>query len=111
MRARNVSHFAALPDALLGVREERVQLRKMLPARTYLCCAYMEDAFLRGHVLYGLGGVFFKFLKAILGIIAVGTNLQHKLLRHRARFLPDDVRQEWNEVGRQNSLLQTQALP
>jgi glycosyltransferase involved in cell wall biosynthesis len=111
MRARNVSHFAALPDVLLGVREERVQLRKMLPARIYLCCAYMEDAFLRGHELYGLGGVFFQFLKAILDIIAVGTNLQHKLLRHRARFLPDDVRQEWNEVWRQNSLLQTQALP
>jgi glycosyltransferase involved in cell wall biosynthesis len=110
MRTRNISCFAALPDVLLGVREDQVQLRKMLPARFFLSCAYTEDALLRGHMFYGLGGVLFQVLKLTLDVIAIGTGLQHRILRHRAPFLPDDVRQEWNEVWRQIAIKQSQVV-
>jgi glycosyltransferase involved in cell wall biosynthesis len=98
MRTRKKSHFAALPEPLFGCREGRVRLRKTIPARYYLCRAYLEDAFLRGHLLYGLGGVVFSVAKFMLDIIAVGTGLQHKLLSHRARPLPDNLRNEWLNV-------------
>jgi glycosyltransferase involved in cell wall biosynthesis len=98
IRTRHVSTFAVLPDVLLGYREDRVLLRKVLPARFHLSRAYLEDALIRGHLLYGLGGIAFQFLKSGLDMIAIGTGLRHRLLRHRATPLPDDARQEWEAV-------------
>jgi glycosyltransferase involved in cell wall biosynthesis len=111
MRTRDTSHFAVLFEPLLGYREDNVSLRKTLPARYHLCRAYLEDAFVRGHVLYGFGGVIFQLIKAVIDGVAIGAGLQHKILRHRAPFLPDEIRQEWNEVWLQNSGQQTQATP
>jgi glycosyltransferase involved in cell wall biosynthesis len=98
MRTRNTSRFAALSEPLLGYREEHVYLRKIIPARYHLSRAYMEDALKRGNVLYGLGGVTFAFLKSVLDTIAISTGTQDKLLRHRARPLPDQVKDDWTEV-------------
>ena len=98
MRTRNNSHFAALPEPLLGYREDRVRLRKTLPARYHLCRAYLEDAFVRGHLLYGLGGAAVSAMKSVVDILAVGTRLQYRLLPHRARPLPEELRTEWLKV-------------
>ena len=100
MRTRNTSRFAALSEPLLGYREERVYLRKIIPARYHLSRAYMEDALERGNLLYGLGGVTFAFLKSVLDTIAISTGTQDTLLRHRARPIPDQVKDEWTEVWR-----------
>lgn len=98
IRTRHGSTFAVLPDVLLGYRENSILLRKVLPARLHLTRAYWEDAFVRGHILYGLGGIIFLALKCVLDLIAIGTGLQHKLLRHRATPLPEDARREWEAV-------------
>lgn len=98
MRTRNSSRFAALSEPLLGYREERVYLRKIIPARYHLSRAYIEDVLERGNVLYGLGGVTFAFLKSVLDTVAVSTGTQDRLLRHRARPIPDQVKDEWTEV-------------
>ncbi len=107
MRARDSSHFAVLFEPLLGYREDKVSLRKTLPARYHLCRAYLEDAFERRHVLYGFGGVIFQLIKAAIDVVAIGTDLQHRILRHRAPFLPDEIRKEWNEVWLENAIEQT----
>jgi hypothetical protein len=73
-------------------------LRKIFPARYHLSRAYMEEALERGNVTYGLGGVTFAFLKFFLDTIAISTGMQDRLLRHRARPLPDQVKNEWTEV-------------
>ena len=103
MRTRTNSNFAALPDPLLGYREDSVRLKKTIPARYHLCRAYLEDAFVRGHLLYGLGGAFFSVMKSVLDIIAVSTGLQYELLSHRARPLPDELRDEWLNVWKLTS--------
>jgi hypothetical protein len=108
MRTRNISNFAMLSEPLIGYREDCVRLRKIIPGRYYLFRAYLEDAFVRGHLLYGFEGAFFQLMKLVFDGIAIGTGLQHRLLRHRAPFLPDEIRQEWNEVWRQNVVKETQ---
>jgi glycosyltransferase involved in cell wall biosynthesis len=101
MRTRDTSRFAALPEPLLGYREDCMHLGRIVPARYHLARAYLEDAFRRGHVLYGLGGALFQSLKSVLDIVAIGTGAQRKLLGHRARPLPDKLRDEWLNVWRQ----------
>ena len=98
IRTRHISEFAVLPEVLLGYREDRAALRKVLGARFHLSRAYVEDAFVRGLLLYGLGGIIFQCLKSGLDVIAICTGLQHKLLRHRASKLPDEVKLEWDAV-------------
>lgn len=107
MRTRNNSNFAALPEPLLGYREDSVSLCKTVPARCHLGRAYLEDAFMRGHLLYGLGGAAFSGVKFMLDLIAVVTGLQHKRLSHRACPLPDELRREWLNVWKLTSAATT----
>jgi glycosyltransferase involved in cell wall biosynthesis len=110
MRTRDTSNFFILSEPLLGYREDYIRLLKLIHGRYHLSRAYLEDAFVRGHLLYGLGGVIFQLFKAVMDVIANCTGLQHKLLRHHAPYLPDEIRREWNAVWRQNANQQTQVV-
>lgn len=101
LRTFRHSCFACLPDVLLGYRQDRLSLRKILHGRRSFCAALVSDARRHGayaKVLYALAA---QASKGMIDAIAIGTGLGRNILRHRAvPALSRDV-EAWQRVWAQ----------
>ena len=93
MRSYESSRFAALPDIVLGYREERLSLRKMLVARRDYVRSGIHEALHRRKYVMGVGAVMEQTLKGLTECLAIGTGLGYSVLRHRA--VPADISTVW----------------
>ena len=99
LRTYEESHFAALPEIVLGYREEKLSLAKILTSRRYFAAAVVRRAILRREYLIALAAVIEQALKGIADCIAIGTGLNHRLLRHRALPVVEEATlRRWSEV-------------
>jgi glycosyltransferase involved in cell wall biosynthesis len=91
------SRFSVLPEILLGYREERLSIAKLMRYRfSYILCLpklLSSLGLLQSFVLIGA-----QFLKLGLDIFAIGTGLNYRILRHRALPLTDQERFQWMKV-------------
>jgi glycosyltransferase involved in cell wall biosynthesis len=83
-RAYGQSKFANLQDVVLGYREDALSLRKMAMARWYKSRIVIEYARTGGATPNALGEVARQAAKLMLDAFALGTGLNHRVLRHRA---------------------------
>jgi hypothetical protein len=99
LRTHESSHFAALPEIVLGYREEQLSLTKILTSRKYFTAAVVRRAILRREYWIAVAAVIEQSLKGLADTIAVGSGLNHRLLRHRALPVtdPGSIRR-WREV-------------
>lgn len=97
-RSCRESVFANLPEILLGYREEKVELGKLLRSRWgWIKQLWSYRSGMADSVGVGKEGVV-AGLKASLDGLAVLTGLQHRLLKHRALPLTGAEIEEWRNV-------------
>jgi len=105
LRSYQTSHFACLPDILLGYRVANLSLKKSLLSRYNHSRVLLEKAWVEKK--YGwTWGVVEQLAKASVDAVAMSTGLNLKLLRHRTgnqQVSPKELRQ-WKEIwGQCNS--------
>jgi glycosyltransferase involved in cell wall biosynthesis len=100
LRTHSESRFECLPEILLGYREERISARKNLRYRYWFSKALLCEAWRRRSAGY-LAGIPEQLLKAAVDMVAIGTGLNYKLLRHRAYPARPPELREWETVWAQ----------
>lgn len=95
LRTWKHSRFAGIPEVLVGFREDSLSLRKILTGRLNYSRALLADASTRGEYRDCMKGAVAHTAKALLDVAAVATGLDYRVLRGRARPLPDDVAIAW----------------
>lgn len=95
------SRFAALPDVLMGYREERLSLAKSLPRRRDSTMFLFRHNVSRRRYAYAALTVGAEIAKSLLDIIAVVTRLGYRVVPYRSRTLEPAVITRWNQVWEQ----------
>jgi hypothetical protein len=95
LRSWQTSRFGAVPELLVGFREESIPLRKLLTGRLNYCRALLRAARTSGIDRYLLLGVPAHMAKSIIDVVAVGTGLNYRLLRGRARPVTPETSGVW----------------
>ena len=98
LRAYRFSRFANVPEILLGYREERIDLKKILTGRWFSAQALAREFRRQQRPGLAVRAVVEQILKAVLDCVAVGSGLNYRLLRHRAQPITDTERCEWEHV-------------
>lgn len=105
LRTHEASRFAAVPEIVLGYREEELSIGKILLGRRHFAAAVFRRAILRGEYWIGIAAVAEQTLKGLADSLAISTGLNYRLLRHRAIPLAEEAaEQQWNEVWEQLGL-------
>lgn len=99
LRTHENSRFAALPEIVIGYNEERLSLSKILTSRRYFAAAALKRAILKRQYFVALAVIIEQTLKGLVDSLAIGTGLNHRLLRHRAVAVADEATvQQWKKV-------------
>jgi glycosyltransferase involved in cell wall biosynthesis len=98
LRSYSSSRFACLPEILCGYREDHLVLRKILRARYSFSIAAFKEFFGRGDYFIAMGGVLQQCVKALVDTFAVATNLNYRVLRHRAGSFDQFALEHWENV-------------
>lgn len=97
LRTYQQSRFAALPEILLGYRQETLSLPRILRGRFHFSRALLRQ-FVLGKDWRLARGLIEQPAKALFDVIAVGTGLNYRLLRHRALSIDDAQQAAWEKV-------------
>ena len=103
LRSYRFSRFANVPEILLGYREERIYLKKILIGRWFLAQALAREFRRRQQPGLAVRAVMEQTLKTVVECVAVGTGLNHLILRHRALPITDEELQKWIKVWESTS--------
>jgi glycosyltransferase involved in cell wall biosynthesis len=98
LRAWDSSRFAALPEPLLGYRQESLSIGKILAGRYYFARALARKARAGGGPLLAVRGLAGQAAKALVDVVAIATGLSRTILRHRAQPFPEADAARWHEV-------------
>lgn len=98
LRSCRFARFANLPRLLLGYREEKLNLRKILSTRVYMARTISEAMRDRGRRDLAARAVAEQCAKGCLDVVAIGSGLHYKLLRTRARPASDEECEEWQQL-------------
>jgi glycosyltransferase involved in cell wall biosynthesis len=100
LRAYDSSRFAALPETLLGYRQERISFGKVLAGRYHFSRAILRKARSTRAAAFALRGLTGQAMKTAVDAFAIGTGLSRQILSHRARPFPATEAAHWQEVWR-----------
>ena len=98
LRSYRYSRFSNLPEVLHGYREDKIYLRKILLGRRSFTEIVARELLHRRKLIKAGIAVIEQSMKSALDVIAVGSGLNHKLLRHRARPITMAEKKRWGEV-------------
>lgn len=98
LRTYESSRFAVLPELVLGYREEKLTLRKILADRYCVCKSLLREAFEHGNYPVAVTGVISQNLRGLVDVFAVTTGLNYRVLRHRAMPLEESMKGPWSQV-------------
>lgn len=97
-RARHGARFACCPEVLLGYREDRLRLSRMLNARLQYMKMLIGASVARRNPVLAARGVFSQAVRATADVLACTTRLDYLLLRQRARPVTADQIERWHAV-------------
>lgn len=97
LRTYRQSRFAALPDILLGYRQMSLSLSRTLRGRYHFSRA-LAYQLIRGGDWKLAYGLVEQPLKGLLDAFAMSTQLNYRLLRHRAIPIDEQTRLEWEKI-------------
>jgi hypothetical protein len=98
VRSFKTARFANVPEILLGYRESRLDWRKNLMSRRYLAISFFQNHWKVGHRFLAVRALLGQVFKSLVDLIAIGTGLDYRVLRHRARPTTAPERQRWQQV-------------
>lgn len=97
-RAHRTSAYGNLQEPLLGYREDRLAMANILRGRINFTRRTTRDLWQRGSRAAAIAAVGEQAAKGVLDTVAMGTGLDHRLLRHRARALTPAELARWRAV-------------
>lgn len=97
-RAFGQSRFANLQEIVLGYREASLSLRKLALARWHKSRFVVEFARADGKYMSAVEEVSKQAAKLIVDGFALGTGLNHRVLKHRALPISRAETEEWQAV-------------
>lgn len=98
LRSYRSSTFANVPEILLGYREERIDLRKILISRKHMSRSLYREFARQGKQGLAMRAVVEQLLKGLVDCTAATTGLGYRILRHRAHPITAHEREEWDKV-------------
>jgi len=101
LRAYRHARFASVPEILLGYREDRLDLRKILRTRQYYVRSFVREFLAQRKVHLAIKSVTIQGLKAMVDCVAITSGIDYRLLRHRARPVTVEEEGRWHEVWTQ----------
>jgi glycosyltransferase involved in cell wall biosynthesis len=103
LRTYQTSHFAALPEILLGYRVASLSLKKILTGRYHLCLVLSKKALADRNLIF-VYGILLHIIKSCVEIVAIGTGLGFEFLRHRMGTPIEDTEiAQWRQIWSQCS--------
>jgi glycosyltransferase involved in cell wall biosynthesis len=106
LRTHEDSRFAAVPEIVVGYREEDLSLIKILTSRRYFTAAVLRRAILKRQYFIATATPIEQALKGLVDSLAICTGLNHRLLRHRALPVDEGTARRWNEVWAESQVEQ-----
>lgn len=98
LRAHRDSRYANVPEPLLGYRESRLRLGKILRARRHMAAGFGQEHLRQGQPVRAAQAVAGQAARAAWDTAAIGLRLDYGMLRHRAQPVTDAERDGWDEV-------------
>ncbi|WP_283806440.1 glycosyltransferase family 2 protein [Bradyrhizobium murdochi] len=97
---RNFRHskFAGLDTILLGYRQDRLTLRKLLPGRAALIGASWRYGLREGKILPALAGIAGHVIKGAVDVATVGSGINRPMQRKRLRPVSHSTMRRWKSV-------------
>ncbi len=101
LRAFAHSNFAALPDVLVGYRQDVLNLRKMLQGRRVFMGSLWRYALVSGRIVHSSWGIVAQLIKSAMDIVTIALGLNRLAQRRRLKPVPLAVAQQWLILQRQ----------
>ena len=98
LRAFRDSRYANVPEILLGYRESRLRLGKILPARRHMAIGFGREHLRQGQPGWAARAIAGQAARGAYDLAAIGLRLDYALLRHRALPILDTERRGWRET-------------
>jgi hypothetical protein len=110
LRTYKKSRFAAVPEIVLGYREDSLSLSKILLARRDMCKTMVRIASEQHMFATAALGIIALVAKGLVDTLAISTGLKYRILQHRATTLRDEEKIEWRTVWEQVKLTSDRLL-
>lgn len=98
LRTYEKSRFAAISEIVLGYREEKLSLGKLLVSRRSFARSVLLEMIPRRGYAIAAAAVAEQTLKGLADCAAVSTGLDYRILRHRAQPVDKVAVREWTKV-------------
>lgn len=101
LRTYRTSLFAALPEPLIGYREERLYISKSIASRRQTVAAQWRHAYETGNWWRLPIAIMEQIAKGGLELAVIGTRIERRLLSHRILPIDTDIEQRWVNLWRE----------
>ncbi len=98
LRSYTTSRFACVPEILLGYRQERRTLQKLLTGRKNFARSILREALRQNAVPAGLAGLVWQGAKAMVDLLTVPTGWDRRLRNESANGISADESAEWHAL-------------
>jgi glycosyltransferase involved in cell wall biosynthesis len=98
LRSFRHSKLAGLDAVLLGYRQDRLALKKLLPGRATFMRSAWRNAAITGDVLPALAGIASHATKGIVDIATLGLGLNRHMQLQRLKPVSPAIEQEWRQL-------------
>lgn len=102
--SHTAARFANVPDILLGYREERIELRKILRGRYYFAKVLAHELLRTRRPIASVEVIGGQLARGVVDVFAVASGLRYRILRHRASPIGAADAERWREVWRAVSI-------
>ena len=114
LRTHEHSRFAALPEIVLGYREQELSLKKILIGRRSFMHSVLRQATPRREYATAIAAIVEQTFKSLVDCMAIGTGLNYCVLRHRALPVGEAEKEYWtrvwNEAHKEAAITDTKIL-
>jgi hypothetical protein len=97
-RAHATAVFANVPEILLGYREERINLRRILSSRKAFATSVSSFLLKSRRPGLALRVALGQVVRVPADVVAVGTGLHYRVLRHRAKQISGTESRRWQDT-------------
>lgn len=98
LRTLHASNFAGLDSVLLGYRQDRLNLRKILPGRAALAQSFWRYGIQRGQLSSALRGMAGQLLKGAVDLITIGIGINQPMQKTRLNPVRGSTILQWNSL-------------
>jgi hypothetical protein len=98
LRTFRNSKFAALETVLLGYRQNRLALKKLIPGRRTFIGSLWRYGRRSGEFLPALKGTGTHLFRSAVDIVTIGLGLNRLMQRRRLKPVPLSVAQQWQDL-------------